>query len=171
MLSSSMLMMSARLENLRCMASIALEIVTFRACLRPNLSGLVEGEKLLLPLAWLATEEADVWDVANVFILFVLNLFNLFIGFWIGVWNFLRQPEKVVVSRVARFLSGNTTAQWMEIFTENRTAWPCCTSNTNYLCWRKEVHPDKSADDGTNGRVWRCTSPSGSRNQRPCTTV
>ena len=58
MLSSSMLRISASPENLRCIASRAFEIVTFRACLRPNLSGLVEGEKLLTPLAWLATEEA-----------------------------------------------------------------------------------------------------------------
>ena len=53
-----MLRISASPENLRCIASRAVDIVTFRVCLRPNLSGLAEGEKLLTPLAWLATEEA-----------------------------------------------------------------------------------------------------------------
>lgn len=58
-LSSSMLSISARFENLRCIASSAVSTVTLRVCLRPNLSGLAEGEKLLQPLAWLATEDAD----------------------------------------------------------------------------------------------------------------
>lgn len=46
---SSRLMISANCENLRCMASNAMDSVTLRVCLRSILSGLVEGEKLLPP--------------------------------------------------------------------------------------------------------------------------
>ncbi len=76
------------------------------------------------------------------------------------------------MSSVARFLRGNTTAKGLEIFSENRTARPCCTSSTNYLCWRKRKNPTEVPMNNNKCKQHgRCASAAASRgNSQPGTT-